>query len=155
MSSERAQELEAELGAANLGWALKGDPAALERILGRLDDSSREYERRFGTPVDLHAACRAESAKMRAFLQTLAAGVSPGFLAMVARVLLRGAEVAELHVDFISLKSMALRVVLKDPDGRRHAFESTELWDAQVLHHFGLMEAGAAPVIDGYYSMRD
>ena len=157
MSSDRPAQLSELLEQAQLGWALRssdGTPRSeAERLLARVDEAARAYEERFGAHVDLLAACRAKPEEMRAFLQTLTAGVSPAFLAMVAGIVLRDARVAAVRFELVARASVSISVELEE-GGERRLFESNDLWDAQVLRHFGLMKAGNQPVIDGYYASR-
>jgi len=157
MSSDRPAELVELLEQAQLGWALRCSDATprseAERLLARVDEAAQAYEERFGARVDLLAACRAKPEEMRAFLQTLTAGVSAPFLAMVAGIVLRDARVAAVRFELVARASVSLSVELEE-GGERRLFESNDLWDAQVLRHFGLMKAGNKPVIDGYYASR-
>ena len=152
MSTEREETLSKLLEENGLTWALAGDAGAAGRILGVLEATASEYRTHFGSDVDLLAAARAKPDEMRAFLQTLTAGVSPAFLALVARILLRGAKVVCVRFEFEARKTLSLHVEIADPDGRRYAFDSTDLWDVQILRHLGLMKAGGVPFIDGYYA---
>lgn len=154
MIDERTQALSELLNAQQLGWTLTWRDDAVAGLLATIDASSAEYTKRFGTPADLLSACRAQPEVMCAYLQSLAESVSPAFLAMVARILLRSAEVVALQADFRTRQSIHLKVEIADPDGAKHSFESTALWDAQVFRHFGLMSVSGAPVIDGYYAVR-
>ncbi len=119
-----------------------------------MEEAAREYGRRFRTQVDLLAACKMMPEKMRAFLQTLAAGVSPSLLAMVARIVLREARVTGVRFEVASGRSSSLHVEIEDPDGGVQSFDSSEIWDAEVLRHFGLMRIGDTPLISGYYAAK-
>ena len=139
---------------AGVGW-LVVDPRNAGGLLLRLDEAAAEYSSRFRTRVDLLAACKAMPEKMQALLQNLGAGVSPSMLAMVARILLREAAVLAVRFDYAShLDSVALHVEIYDPDQGPQSFDSTDVWDAQVLRHFGLLMIGDKPSIAGYYAAK-
>lgn len=154
MSEGREADLARLLDGAGLGWLGRSDASAVSGLLGELDKAGAEYQSRFGTRVDLLAACNARPEDTRALLQALAASVSPPLLAMVARVLLRKAEVVEVRFDFVSQRSSRLHLVVADPEGARHEFDSDRLWDVEVLRHFGLMMVDGKPAIDGFYAAR-
>jgi hypothetical protein len=73
---------------------------------------------------------------------------------MVARILLRDAWVKKVDFEFTSRQGVALHVEIEDAHGGRQSFDSNELWDAEVLRHFGLMKVGDKPVIHGYYAAK-
>ncbi|GEM_PF-5044288 len=153
MSEAREQELSDLLVNAGVGW-LVADPRNAPGLLQRLDEAATEYNSRFKTRADLLAACRMMPEKMRAFLQALMAGVSPCLLAMVARILLREASVIGLRFEVVSHRSAALHIEIQDPDMGQQSFDSTDIWDAEVLRHFGLMKLGDEPIIAGYYAAK-
>ena len=152
MSEVREQELSHLLVQAGVGWLVR-DPRNATGLLQHLDQAAEEYNRRFRTRADLLAACKAMPEKMRAFLQNLGAGVTPPILAMVARIVLRDAEVLAVRFEFASRQdSLSLHVEIHDPECGAQNFDSTDIWDAQVLRHFGLLMVGHKPAIAGYYA---
>ncbi len=153
MTDSRQRDLCELLERGGLAWLVRdadSAPHQMERVM----EAEKEYEARFGGRVDLLAACKAIPDKMRAWPQALAAGVCPGLLAMVARVLLHDAWVVHVRFEFESRKSVRLEIAIEDREAGVQRFESTEIWDAEVLRHFGLMKVGEKPIIDGYYAFR-
>ncbi len=153
MSDSRGQELSDLLKDAGLGWLVK-DVQNADGLLQVIDAASAVYAARFASAENLWDACKAAPEVMRAFLQALAAGVSPPLLAMVARILLHDAWVMKVDFAFASHRDIALHVEIEDLEGGRQSFHSREVWDAEVLRHFGLMKVGDKPVIHGYYAAK-
>lgn len=151
MTEPREREFADVLERSGTGWRAQDGPSA-GRLLEHLEKAAEEYNSRFQARVDLLAACNAMPEKMRAFLQAIMYGVSPGLLAMVARILLREASVVRLRLDVVSHRSAELHIEIKDPDVGETTFDSTDIWDAEVIRHFGLMQLGDKPIIAGYYA---
>lgn len=153
MSDPRETELSDLIKDAGLGWLVQ-DRQNAAGLLRQIDAASAEYASRYSSAENLWEACRSSPKPMQAFLQALAAGVSPLMLAMVARILLRDAWVMKVSFEFASRRAVALHVEIEDADGGRQSFDSSEVWDAEVLRHFGLMKVGDKPVIHGYYAAK-
>lgn len=157
MDRRKLQQL---LEGAGVGWAVSGrsDDAftLVERDIQELDgflDAKKRVSRtlRHYAPKGLFHYILANSQKMKPLIQTLVAPLSTEIRAMVF-FLLTGSKVAEVSYRFKRLKRSALKITVTLPDGIDMSFSSREIWDCDVLRHFGLMKANDAPVIEGYHS---
>jgi hypothetical protein len=60
-----------------------------------------------------------------------------------------------VRYEYDARRRSELVVEVEFPSGEQGTFKSAELWDAEVLRHFGFMKMGGRPIIDGYYAFRD
>jgi len=105
------------------------------------------------TPEDLLNEYKHNPHKVRAFLQVLATA-SPRMLVMVWRIL-HGMQVASVEMEYQARSKFHLRVRLSSPDdpAGTEQYESTDIDDAVVLRHLGVMKMNGHPFFDGFYAL--
>lgn len=143
--------------AADVGWWLGGVPEAerdrrIAHFRAELAATQKECETELERPVALLVEMQREPDRFRPLVQTFALPMTPRMRAMVYCVL-KGAEILEVDYAYRAKQTSRTRVKLQTDAGPRE-FVSTEHWDAEVLHHFGLAKSGPQPLIDGYFAFR-
>jgi hypothetical protein len=143
---------------AGVGWVFdNADPnhAIAARVLEEMRAVERQYDDSVGehSTTGLVARITADVARYAPLVQTFATPMSVTMRTMVLCVL-EGAQVRAINFAYELNKRARIEVRLELESGRQVDFVSDALWDAEVLRHFGLMQAGDAPVIDGYYAFR-
>jgi hypothetical protein len=91
---------------------------------------------------------------VKAFLQALGATRSPEMLVMVWRIL-QGMRIQEIDMTYRERDSFRLRCVLNSPyEVKPEVYESSDIVDAMLLSHLGIMEMDKGPVFEGFYPSR-
>lgn len=148
-------DLEAVLKSADAGWLLESDrEARLAAIASDIQHVQAELGKLPPPTAARVGAIRLAAPEMKPFIQCFAVPMTNRIRAMVY-CLLEGAELVELQFAYRRKSSAHLVAVIELADGHKESFESHELWDAEVLRHFGLMKMGGRPVMHGYYAFRD
>ncbi|MEZ4300085.1 MAG: hypothetical protein R3B70_34375 [Polyangiaceae bacterium] len=146
--SERKAALELILHAANVGWLLQEDKdSRLAQVLKEVDELSRYLqERDLVRAVDLLSEMASEVTELRPLVQLFASPTSTTIRAM-AYCVLRGADIKSVSFEYKMYQLARLRVELSDLRDRSTVvdFETKEIWDAEVLRHFGMMRRGETP----------
>ncbi|HEX4792855.1 MAG TPA: hypothetical protein VH370_03630 [Humisphaera sp.] len=93
--------------------------------------------------------------KVRALLQILPTIASPDMLVMALRIM-RGMNIDSMHLEYEEEQSFRLRVRLKSmyDDKEIDEYETTDIHDAVVLRHFGILKMNDRPAFDGFYPLR-
>ncbi|HZK81679.1 MAG TPA: hypothetical protein VFC46_11440 [Humisphaera sp.] len=145
---------------AGEGWLIDwyGPKAeALPKLLKLLANADLLARKRFGasaprlTPQDLIAEFKRNPHKIRALLQVLDS-LSPDMLVMVWRVL-QGMGVASIRMEYDAEQRFSLNVRLSSEDGGAEEYSSTEIDDAVVLRHLGIVKMNGQPLFDGFYAL--
>ena len=142
-----------------IDWYLPKEAALphLRSLLQRADERLRQRCPNAGYRIDeqtLLAEYRKSPHKVRAFLQAAGETVSPDMLVMAWR-LLQGAEVAEVELQYQLQKRFGLRVKVTSPEGQpEEIYESSDIDDAAVFRHFGILKMDDHPVFDGFYALQ-
>lgn len=151
-----AKQLQQVFNKCDVGWIFSEDAvdttARLLAEIGQVEHYCAEtLHRQQDTP--LQTRILADVDRYKPLVQTFASPMTTPMRAMVLCIL-EGAQVQRIGFDY-SLKQRAnIQVELEFESGERASFSSADVWDAEVLRHFGLMKIDAAPVIDGYYAFR-
>jgi hypothetical protein len=140
-----------------IDWHAPKTDTHLRELLGRADEQAR---RRLATnaprltPEDLVREYRRNPHKVRAFLQILSSVASPDILVMAWRIL-EGMAVAEIRMEYEAESKFRLYVKLAPPPGETASeeYESTDIDDAVVLRHLGIMKIDGRPLFDGFYAL--
>jgi len=163
MSANSSGVLEKLLRENDLGWIIDWfvQPGkAIPTLLGLLEATTKESRARFGaggpqfTVEILDNEFRQNPDKVRAFLQALGATRSPQMLVMIWRVL-QGMRVQAIDMTYRERESFHLRCVLNSPyEDKPEVYESTDIVDAMLLRHLGIIEMDNGPVFEGFYPSR-
>lgn len=156
MVSERKSTLELVLHAAGVGWVLQEDKdARLTQFLKEIDELSTDLRQRLSPlPIDVLPEMASEPNELRPLVQLFASPTSTTIRAM-AYCVLRGADIKSVRFEYEMRRTAKLRIVLTDNVHEELIFETDEIWDAEVLRHFGIMKSSGLPVLHGYYAFAD
>jgi hypothetical protein len=146
---------------ADVGWVFDKstsgeEPAATAaRMLQEMALVDRVLASKIGAlhPKPLVDAIFSDSARLRPLIQAFASPVTAEMRAMIYCVL-DGAEVVSIHLGYERKMRSGLRIVIEYESGLQAEFNSDDVWDFEVLRHFGTMKLWALPVVDGYYAFR-
>ena len=140
---------------------LPDERASLRAVRRRLDAAYAAHADRYpdllpGEAAFDDATLLAEASdnphKARAIFQALGAS-SPDIVALVWRVL-DGDAIAAIDLHYRQEDAFTLDVELVGTlTGRATRFRSTEIEDATLLRHLGIMRMGDKPLFDGYYAL--
>jgi hypothetical protein len=133
---------------------------ALPHLVRLLDAADQQARERLGphaprlTPEHLIQEYQRNPHKVKAFLQVLASA-SPDMLVMVWRIL-QGMGVETIHLEYQAQSAFRLHVCLSSPceHDTREEYESTDIDDAVVLRHLGIMKMNDRPLFDGFYALQ-
>ncbi len=153
---EQTRALRQLFDSAGVGWALEGDAEeAARRSLREMQAVEAEYQRRLSRPLSPHLLEQlvAESEALRPLIQAFASPLSAPIRVMIYCIL-KGAGIRRVHYDYEHERRSHLVIELELPTGQALRFESEELWDVEVLRHFGMTQRGGRPVLEGYYAFR-
>lgn len=164
MTNVVADPLEQLIRRSGEGWLIDWytpRDQALPHLHRLLDQADRHAVQRFGQHgprLTIEALRREQEGnphKVRALLQIMASVVSPDMLVMAWRIM-QGMNIDAMQMDYEQEKSFRLRVRLVSmyDDKVREEYETTDIDDAVVLRHFGIMKMNDRPVFDGFYPMR-
>ena len=106
------------------------------------------------TPDRLEEEHRRNPHKVRAFLQVLKSA-SPEMLVMVWRIL-QGMAVAGMELEYQADASrfrLCVRLSPPHQPDQLEEYESTDINDAVVLRHLGILKMDDRPVFDGFYAL--
>jgi hypothetical protein len=125
------------------------------QVVSEVQAASKELERRFGRELEppLLQQMAADPTGLKPLIQAFAVPMTAATRAMVYCIL-TGASVRRLSYEYEYKRSSRLVITLEFDSGETSTFESDNLWDAEVLRHFGFMKPGGEPVVDGYYALR-
>jgi len=164
MSSPSESTFENLLRDNDLTWMVDGflvpREKVIESLLNKLSQASTESVSRFGDDAPRFTAeflaneSQKHHHKVRAFLQGLSAGMTPPMLVMVWRIL-QGSYIQEVDVHYRKRSDFKLRIILSSSSGSNpECYESSDIWDASVLRHLGIMKANDLPVFDGFMPLQ-
>ena len=158
MSPADEDGLIAALRESGIAWWIAEDtPERVKQVAEEATLITAEFRDKF--PIesralgDLVERMVLDQQKLMPFIQTFAAAMSIPFRALVLAVVL-GANVMAITASYEYRRVAELTVRVEFPSGEKATFASKDLWDYEVLRHFGLMKMGDLPVIDGYYAFR-
>jgi hypothetical protein len=146
---------------ADVGWVFDPstfgeEPAATAaRILHEMALVDRVLASKIGLlhPKPVVDSIFSDSARLKPLIQAFASPVTAEMRAMIYCVL-DGAEVLSIQVTYERQAHADIRVVVEYESGLQAVFLSDDVWDFEVLRHFGTMKLGDRPVVDGYYAFR-
>ncbi|HYO65530.1 MAG TPA: hypothetical protein VEU33_05560 [Archangium sp.] len=141
---------------AGVGWALKeGAETEARRYLQEIQAVQAEYERLLSEPLasPLFEQLVEESEALTPLIQAFASPTSASIRVMIYCIL-KGAEIRRVHYAYELERRSHLTIDVELSDGRSLRFESEDLWDAEVLRHFGMTKRGGRPILEGYYAFR-
>jgi hypothetical protein len=165
MSSTSTQGLEKLLQDNDLGWVIDWfvpPGRGIQSLLRLLADATKESQKRFGprapqfTEESLLKEFQQNPHKVRAFLQALAATRQPHMLVMVWRIL-QGMRIQQIDMEYRERFGFRLRCLLNSPyegEDQPDEYMSTDIADAMLLRHLGIMEMDKGPVFEGFYPLR-
>ena len=90
---------------------------------------------------------------MAPLIQAFAASLSVKMKTMIY-CLLTGGTVEGVRFEYKREDRVLLYIDIAVQGGGRATFDSDQIWDVEVLRHFGLAKLGDRPFIDGYYAFR-
>lgn len=137
-----------------VGWLLnESRDERLQQLSTEIDALSAELSKRLApVKVDAFREMLAEPMALKPLVQLLASPTSTEMRAM-AYCVLRGMDIADVEFEYKLKRSVRLVVVTEDPtSGQTHRFESSVVWDAEILRHMGIMTLGKKPVLHGFYA---
>jgi len=94
--------------------------------------------------------------RIKGFLQAFGSTSSPEMLLMVWRIL-QGMEIAEMRMNYSAQKDFFLEAKLTSPYGeeeKTEIYQSTDIEDAALLRHLGIMKMDDKPLFAGFYPLR-
>lgn len=130
--------------------------ARVARALQDIAAVQAHYERKLSRPMQpsLLEQLEAEPSAFKPLIQAFASPMTLEMRTMIYCVL-KGAAVEHVSYDYAAQSRSLLRVELELPSsGERVSFQSDEVWDYEVLRHFGTAKQGGRPLIDGYWAFR-
>lgn len=124
------------------------------RTLDELARIEAEYGNRFGHPPcpSLAEQIDADEQRFRVLFQALASPMTTAIRTMVF-CLLDGASLGPVRFEYVPHQRSHLEASVEYTDGRSSMFASDDLFDAEVLRHFGMFKLDKRPVLDGYYPL--
>lgn len=164
MSETMTDPLEQLIRQAGEGWmidwfaprhqAIPHLRRALEQADQRAVQRFGEHEPRLTVEALLHEQ-KGNPHRVRALLQILPAVRSPDMLVMAWRIM-QGMNIDSIRMEYEQEQSFLLRVRLKSmyEGNEPEEYETTDIDDAVVLRHFGIMKMNDRPVFDGFYPLR-
>lgn len=134
---------------------------ALQHLRRLLEQADQRAAQRFGshaprlTAEALLQEQEANPHKVRALLQIMASVGSPDMLVMAWRIM-QGMNIDAMQMEYEQEKTFRLRIRLVSMDNaiQKEEYETTDIDDAVVLRHFGIMKMNDRPVFDGFYPLR-
>lgn len=161
MSNTQSSPLEKTIRQAREDWLIdyfSSPREGLDHLTATLQKVNQLAKERFGTSApDLSAEALAREYErnpqhVKGFLQALGGTRTPDMLLMAWRAI-QGMEIKEVHVDYSQQERFAMRIVLQSPNGDE-VYSSERIQDFALLRHFGTLEVGGQPVIEGFYPLR-
>ena len=162
MTTNQPGDLEQLIRTCGEGWIIdcfSPKEEAVQRLRETLEAATVEANRR-GLSISfaeesLIACYKEHSAQVIAFLQALGVTRDPVMLVMVWRIIQRQA-ISRVTMQYDENQAtFRLTVVLANPYGAQEdVYESTNIDDAALLRHFGIMKMDEKPVFDGFYALK-
>lgn len=150
--------LEQVLRSAGVGWLLQEDKdRKLAQVAGEISEfCTYLLHYNLVRTVDILSEAASEPNALRPLVQLFASPTSTPIRAM-AYCILRGADIRAVSFEYTLDQAVTLRIELSGlrDRGSSIAFDSDNLWDAEVLRTFGMMKRGGRPVLHGYYAFAD
>lgn len=145
----------------DVGWVFEGESEedASERarqISAEMDALAQHYVDALGRPLPapIDQLILSDVARFKPLVQSFAPPLTPEMRTLIF-CLLDGAHIEAIRFDYELKQRARLEVeVGYDNSGGRACFRSDEVWDVEVLRHFGVFKVRGKPVIDGYYAFR-
>lgn len=142
-----------------IDWFAPRDQA-LPQLRQLLDEADRRVVQRFGphaprlTVEALLHEQQGNPHKVRALLQILPSIASPDMLVMAWRIM-QGMNIFSITMEYEQERSFRLRVRLKSmyDDNEIDDYETSDIDDAVVLRHLGIMKMNDQPAFDGFYPL--
>lgn len=146
----------------DVGWVFEGESdedasKRAQQILNEMRALSQHYATKFGRPLPepIERLILSDVAHFKPLVQSFASPLTTEMRTMIF-CLLDGAHIKAVRFEYERKQHTRLEVdVGSDNTGVRVCFQSDDLWDAEVLRHFGLFKMSGKPVIDGYYAFRN
>lgn len=160
MTTSQPDDLEQLVRDCDLGWMVDSfspKEQAIQVLRDALKAATTEAQRRH-LPITLTeqallAEYKSHSMQVCAFLQALGATRAPAMLVMVWRII-QGMNISQVQMSYEAEKMFNLRVRLAPPGGQAdEVYESTNINDAALLRHFGIMIMNDKPLFDGFYAL--
>lgn len=144
----------------DVGWVFEGQGAEAasrrtQQILAEMNALGQKYADKVGRdPPDLiERLILSDVTRFKPLVQSFASPLTDETRAMIF-CLLEGGHVKTIRFEYRRKQHARLEIEVETASGESVRFQSDELWDAEVLRHFGLAKLSGAPVIDGYYAFR-
>ncbi len=145
----------------DVGWVFEGegDESASERarqIVGQMSALTQKYEEKVGSdlPETVERRILSDVVRFKPLVQSFASPDMTSEMRTMIFCLLNGGQVRAIKFEYKLKQRAHLEVEIVTGAGKAIHFESDELWDAEVLRHFGLAKLSGSPFIDGYYAFR-
>lgn len=157
MNQEDMNRMVHTFEAAGVGHLFREErEARVARALQDIEAVQAHYERKLSRRMQpsLLEQLEADPSAFKPLIQSFASPMTLEMRTMIYCVL-KGAAVEHVSYDYAAQSRSLLRVELELPSsGERVSFASDEVWDYEVLRHFGTAKKGGRPLIDGYWAFR-
>jgi len=162
MTPNQPNDLEQLIRMCGEGWIIDcffPKEEAVQRLYQTLEAATAEANRRGlsleFTEKSLVASYEKHSAQVNAFLQALGTTRNPVMLVMVWRIF-QGQKISRVAMRYDEAQAeFRLEVTLANPYGtQEETYKSTDIGDAALLRHFGIMTMDDKPIFDGFYALR-
>lgn len=161
MSEEQLKKAIEIFDECGLGWWTRAGAGAehfRSHLSNVLEAFATSYSARSGTPIDSFTVFKIYPEKknqVKAFLQAVASTSSGEMLSMVWRII-QGMEIQSLEMRYKAQQQFFLEVVLTSSHlgGKTETYTSTNIDDAALVRHLGIMKMGDKPIFDGFYALR-
>jgi hypothetical protein len=141
---------------SDVGWMFDQDAATrVQQVVSEMADLDTFFEATFHRPLKptVAQAIFSDVTRFKPLVQTFAAPMTTPMRTMVFCVL-DGAQIKGIRFEYRFKAKAVLDVEVQFDSGEAATFSSDDLWDAEVLRHFGLMKLSGKPVVDGYFAFR-
>jgi hypothetical protein len=163
MSSVATDPLEQLIRQSGEGWLIDwfAPPEQalphLRRLLERADQRAIQRFGPHGPRLTVEALVHEHDRnphKVRALLQIMSSVASPDMLVMAWRIM-QGMNIDAMQMEYEQGNSFRLRVRLVSmyDTNQREEYQTTDIDDAVVLRHFGVMKMNDRPIFDGFYPL--
>ncbi len=157
MTKEEMNRLVQTFEAAGVGWLFKdAREERIARLAQDIEAVQGHYEQKLSRQMQpsLLEQLEADTSAFKPLIQAFASPMTLEMRTMIYCVL-KGAAVEHVSYDYSAQSRSSLRIELELPSsGERVSFQSDEVWDYEVLRHFGTAKKGGRPLIDGYWAFR-
>jgi hypothetical protein len=163
MNTNQPNDLEQLIRMCGEGWIIdcfSPKEESVARLRQTLDAASTEANQR-GLALDfsegsLIASYEKHSAQVSSFLQALGTTRNPVMLVMVWRIL-QSHKISRVSMQYNEDQAVfRLEVVLNNSpyETQEETYESTDIGDAALLRHFGILTMDNKPIFDGFYAIK-